>query len=79
MSKQTVGEDRAHYSGEAPWHEQSGGRITGSQMLADDDGFGTPPAPGLRGESFGKTVPTGRNIGGRNGMIDQFIRRKKGK
>jgi hypothetical protein len=81
MSKDKIGDDRAHYEGpDAAHYEQSGGRITGSPSIGGpDDGFGTPHAPGVRGEAYGKPVPTGRSIGGRNSMIDQFISRKKGK
>lgn len=81
MSKQKIGEDRGNYEGpDAAWYEQSGGRITGSPSIGGpDDGFGTPHAPGVRGESYGKSVPTGRSMGGRNGMIDKFISRRKGK
>jgi hypothetical protein len=80
MAKDRVGDDRAHYDGpDAAHYEQSGGRIAGPMSLENDDGFGTPHAPGLRGEAYGKPVPTGRSIGGRNGMIDQFISKRKGK
>lgn len=81
MSKQDVGNDRGHYEGpDKPNYENSGGRVVASPSYGNDDGFGTPSAPGVRGEAYGSSLPHHeRSMGGRNSMIDQFIKRKKGK
>lgn len=54
----------------------SGGRIVASPGYSNDDGAGTPPMPGERGEAYGRPVPDGlgkppRKVGG-------IFKRRKG-
>lgn len=81
MAKDTVGKDsRDHYEGpDKPFYENSGGRLVASPSMGDDDGFGTPSAPGVRGEAYGGHVPTGRSTGDRSKVIDQFFSKKRSK
>lgn len=80
MGKEKVGDDRAYYEGsDKPFYEQSGGRLVPTPGFGSDDGFGTPVSPGVRGEAYGGSHSHDRSMGGRNGMIDKFISRKKGK
>jgi hypothetical protein len=56
----------------------SGGRIVASPGYSNDDGFGTPPMPGERGEAYGRPVPDGLGKApGKANVIERF--RKKGK
>ncbi|MDE2102026.1 MAG: hypothetical protein KGL39_32570 [Patescibacteria group bacterium] len=71
MGKGRGGKDAAHYTG-------GGGRIQPSPGFANDDGFGTPPAPGERGEAHGAGIATG--LGKPPGAANVYQRfRKKGK
>jgi hypothetical protein len=80
MASQKVPKDREDYTGpDKAFYEQSGGRLTPSPSMANDDGFGTPPEPGLRGEAYGGHVKNGESMGGRNKEIDQFFKGKRGK
>lgn len=52
MAKKHGGKEAGNYTG-------GGGRIFGSSTYSNDDGAGTPPAPGERGEAYCAPVPTG--------------------
>lgn len=79
MGKHTVGDNRAHYEGsDKPFYENSGGRLVPTPGLGNDDGFGTPVDPGVRGEAFGGSHAHNRSMGGENKMIKQFIKSRKG-
>jgi hypothetical protein len=65
-------------SEDGPWHEVSGGRIIGSAGYENDNGAGTPPMPGERGETFGRPVPTGLGKApGSAGVYEHFRSRNK--
>ena len=66
-------------SHDAPFYKGGGGRIQPSPGYANDDGFGTPPNPGERGEAFGGTVPTGLKTPGRYSGLDKFTSKKGGR
>lgn len=65
-------------SKDAPCYKQPGGVITGSPQFANDSGFGTPPAPGERGEAYGGDVISHKTPG-KNGDFNAFFSKKKGK
>lgn len=69
MAKKS-GKDEPHYIG-------GGGRIVASPGFGSEDGFGTPPHPGERGEAYGGHVADGLKTPGKHGGI--FKRMKGGK
>lgn len=80
MSKQDVGSDRAHYEGpDKPFYENSGGRLVASPSFGNDDGFGTPSAPGVRGEGFGGSHSHSYTPPKANGIVPSFFSKKKAK
>lgn len=77
MAKETVGNDREHYEGpDKPFYENSGGRLVPSPSYANDDGFGTPPDPGVRGEAFGGHHSHGDRTPKANPVVGRFFTRK---
>jgi len=79
MAKNHVDKDRAHYEGpDKPFYENSGGRLNPSPSFGNDDGFGTPSDPGVRGEAYGGSHAHNRSMGGKNNAISQFFKGKKG-
>lgn len=76
MAKQDVGKDRAHYDGpDKPFYKNSGGRLVASPSFGNDDGFGTPSAPGVRGEGYGGHVPDGYEAPKRCTDLDGFFKK----
>lgn len=65
--------------GTAPHYTGGGGRVFASPAYSNEDGFGTPPAPGRRGEAEGSPIKTGlgKPPGAAN-IIGKF-RSKKGR
>lgn len=78
MAKDTVGKDnRDHYEGpDKPFYECDGGRLVAAPSYENDGGFGTPSAPGVRGEAYGGHVPNGRSMGDRSRVLDGFFTKK---
>ena len=75
-----MAKDRGHGKADrdGAHHTVGGGRIEPSPGYSVDSGFGTPPAPGERGEAYGEAVKTG--LGKAPGAADVYQRfRRKGK
>jgi hypothetical protein len=72
MAKNRGGKDSPLYKG-------GGGRIQASPSFANDDGFGTPPAPGERGEAYGGEIADGLRTPGKYGGFDKFHAKKGGR
>lgn len=71
MAKRSGSKDQGNYT-------VGGGRIVASPNFSSEDGFGTPPMPGERGEAFGRSVPDGLGSApGKNSIRSKF--EKKGK
>jgi len=64
--------DGAHHTG-------GGGRIIASPGYANEDGFGTPPEPGERGEAYGEPVKTGLGRPPAPARVNQQFRKRGGK
>jgi hypothetical protein len=63
---------------DGPHYEVSGGRIVASAGYENDNGAGTPPMPGERGEAFGSPIPTGLGKApGSAGVYERFRSRNK--
>ncbi len=60
-------------------YEVGGGRIVASPGFSNEDGFGTPPMPGERGEAFGTNkVRHGLGKAPGKARVNEIFR-KKGK
>lgn len=76
MASQKVPDKREYYTGpDAAFYEVEGGRLNPSPSFSNDCGFGTPPAPGLRGEAFGKGHSHGWTPPKANSVVGGFFRK----
>jgi hypothetical protein len=70
MAKRSGSKDAGNY-------KVGGGRIVASPGYSNDDGFGTPPNPGERGEAYGTNNVT-HGLGKAPGKVGGIMKRKKG-
>jgi hypothetical protein len=67
---------RDYYEGpDKPFYKCEGGRLVAAPSYGNDSGFGTPQAPGLRGEGYGGSVPMGYAAPKANTDLNQFFRK----